>query len=47
MLSDAVLAGTFKHGDTVLIDVEDDKLILRHTEADAEASTVEEALPAV
>jgi ATP-dependent Clp protease ATP-binding subunit ClpC len=47
MLSDAVLAGTFKHGDTVLIDVEDDKLILRHTEADAEASAVEEALPAV
>ena len=47
MLSDAVLAGTFEHGDTVWVDVEEDKLILRHEADDAEASAVEEALPAV
>ncbi len=35
-LSDAVLAGTFKDGEIVLVDVENDQIILRHKEQTAE-----------
>jgi len=47
LMSDSVLAGTFKAGDTVLIDIEEDKITLRHKAEDAETSEIEEALPAV
>lgn len=44
-LSDSVLAGKFSAGETVLVDVEDDHIMLRkHTAEDED--TVEEALPA-
>ncbi len=42
-LSDAVLAGEFKEGETVIIDVKDDQIILRHVDAVPES----EALPAI
>ncbi len=47
LMSDSVLAGTFKAGDTVLIDIEEDKITLRYKAEDAETSEIEEALPAV
>jgi ATP-dependent Clp protease ATP-binding subunit ClpC len=31
-LSDAILAGRFEAGDTILVDVEDDDIVLRQTE---------------
>ncbi|MCA9973661.1 MAG: ATP-dependent Clp protease ATP-binding subunit [Anaerolineales bacterium] len=49
LLSDAVLAGRFSAGDTILVDVDPDnnKIILTHTNGKAEASQedVEEPLP--
>ena len=47
LLSDAVLAGRFGPGETVLVDVEEDKIILRHSEDIPDEEVVEEALPAV
>ena len=47
LLSDAVLAGRFEQGETVVVDVEEDKIILRHSEDTPDKETVEEALPAV
>lgn len=45
-LSDAVLAGRFKEGDVVLVDVEDDEVVLSHAENDGEeAEDTEEAVP--
>jgi ATP-dependent Clp protease ATP-binding subunit ClpA len=41
-LSDAVLAGEFQEGQTVIIDVADDQIVLRHPEPETEA-----ALPAI
>ena len=32
LLSDAVLSGRFSDGETVLVDVEEDKIVLRHSE---------------
>ena len=46
LLSDAVLAGRFGDGESVLVDIEEDKIVLRHDDA-TDAETVEEALPAV
>ena len=48
-LSDAVLSGQFKEGDTVLVDVdEDENVILRHTDENDEAEeSPEEAIPTV
>ncbi|MCZ2114398.1 MAG: ATP-dependent Clp protease ATP-binding subunit [Anaerolineae bacterium] len=43
-LSDAVLAGEFQEGETVIIDVADDQIILRHPTPEEEGT---EALPAV
>ncbi len=47
LLSDAVLAGQFHHGETVVVDLDQEakKIILRHPEAQAEATP--EALPAI
>ena len=45
-LSDALLAGTFKHGDTIVVDVEDDEIVLRQGEQEAE-DAAQEAVPAV
>lgn len=45
-LSDAVLSGQFKEGDEILVDVEDDKIILRHFEETSSNEVEEEALPA-
>ncbi len=47
LLSDAVLAGKFVHGETVMVDVEEDKIILRGIENSPDEEIVEEALPAV
>lgn len=44
-LSDAMLSGEFEIGDTVIVDVEDDGIVLRHG-SDEEAPMLEEALPA-
>ena len=41
-LSDSVLSGEFAHGESVLVDVEDDKLILRHRDSSDEPGSVEE-----
>ena len=48
-LSDAVLAGRFEEGDTVIIDVKDDEIVLRKDEdADSPAEEdAEEAMPTV
>ena len=43
-LSDAVLAGEFEEGETVVIDVADDEIFLRHTTPEEEGAA---ALPAV
>jgi ATP-dependent Clp protease ATP-binding subunit ClpC len=43
-LSDAVLSGEFQEGETVIIDVENDQIILRHP---TPAETGEELLPAI
>jgi ATP-dependent Clp protease ATP-binding subunit ClpC len=43
-LSDAVLAGEFKEGETVIIDIAEDEIILRHAEPVEEEP---EALPAI
>lgn len=43
-LSDAVLAGEFQEGETVIIDVEEDQIVLRHP---APAEEDEELLPAI
>jgi len=43
-LSDAVLAGEFEEGETVVIDMEDDEIVLRHATPEEET---EAALPAV
>ncbi len=47
LLSDAVLAGQFHHGETVVVDLDQEakKIVLRHPEAQAEATP--EALPAI
>ncbi len=47
LLSDAVLAGRFGPGETIFVDVKDDKIILRGSEDSANEEVVEEALPAV
>jgi ATP-dependent Clp protease ATP-binding subunit ClpA len=47
LLSDAVLAGRFGQGQTVIVDIEEDKIILRHKEDTPDEEAVEEALPAV
>jgi len=45
-LSDAVLAGRFKEGDVVLVDVDDDEVVLQQAENDGEeAEDTEEAVP--
>ncbi len=44
-LSDAVLAGKFQLGETILIDVEEDEIVLRHADS-IEDQAVTEALPA-
>jgi ATP-dependent Clp protease ATP-binding subunit ClpA len=45
-LSDAVLSGKFSTGEAVVVDVEDDKIMLRKKEAVEDNNTVEEeALP--
>ena len=41
-LADAVLSGTFNHGDAILVDVEDDEIALR---ADEDAAREEESKP--
>ena len=47
-LSDAVLAGRFNEGDVVLVDIEDDEVVLHHTENDGEeAQDTEEAVPTI
>ncbi len=49
-LSDAVLAGNFKEGDVVLVDIEDDEVILRRSEqsdASGKEESAEEVMPAV
>ena len=43
-LSDAVLSGEFEEGETVIIDVENDQIVLRHP---TPAETGEELLPAI
>jgi ATP-dependent Clp protease ATP-binding subunit ClpA len=43
-LSDAVLAGEFKDGETVIVDVAEDEIILRHATPEEEP---EAALPAI
>ena len=43
-LSDAVLAGEFEEGATVVIDMENDEIVLRHAEAEEEPEAV---VPAV
>ncbi|MEW5986925.1 MAG: ATP-dependent Clp protease ATP-binding subunit [Chloroflexota bacterium] len=49
-LSDAILAGQFKEGDTAVVDVEDGLIILRHhewlEEEDIEIEPIPEAVPA-
>ncbi len=45
LLSDAVLSGKFKDGEVVVLDVEDDKIVLRHQEDVIEGEFAEEALP--
>ncbi len=45
-LSDAVLAGRFAGGDTVLVDAEEDEIVLRHTEEEAEEEPSVELVPA-
>lgn len=45
LLSDAVLAGTFKEGENVIVDVEDDKIVLRHDDEVDQTDIVEEAMP--
>ena len=47
LLSDAVLAGRFGTGETVVVDVEEEKIILRQNEDTQDEEAVEEALPAV
>jgi ATP-dependent Clp protease ATP-binding subunit ClpC len=47
-LSDSVLAGEFKDGEDVIVDVDEEgKLILRHREAKDEAGEVEEAVTSI
>ncbi len=45
-LSDALLAGTFESGDTVVVDVDDDAIILRAGEPSPEEDEAQEAIPA-
>jgi ATP-dependent Clp protease ATP-binding subunit ClpC len=45
-LSDALLAGTFKSGDRILVDLEDDEIVLRRAEESPEDEE-QEAVPAV
>ncbi len=45
-LSDALLAGTFQHGDSIVVDVEDDDIVLREGEQEAKDAE-QEAVPAV
>ena len=45
LLSDAVLSGKFEAGTVVIVDIEDDKIVLRAKESD-EGEVEEEALPA-
>ncbi len=47
LLSDAVLAGKFKEGQTVIVDVDEEKIVLKHSKDSEDEETVEEALPAV
>ena len=46
LLSDAVLSGRFSTGDTVLVDVEEDKIVLKHVDS-PEEEAVEEPLPTI
>ncbi len=43
-LSDSVLAGKFVDGETILIDVEDNAIVLRHKDSSGEQDEVEEAI---
>jgi ATP-dependent Clp protease ATP-binding subunit ClpC len=45
-LSDALLAGTFESGDTVVVDVDDEEIILRAGEPSPEEDEAQEAIPA-
>jgi ATP-dependent Clp protease ATP-binding subunit ClpC len=45
-LSDALLAGTFESGDTVVVDIEDEELILRAGEPAEQEDEPQEAIPA-
>jgi ATP-dependent Clp protease ATP-binding subunit ClpC len=47
LLSDAVLAGRFKEGRTVIVDVAEEKIVLKHSEDSEDEEPVEEVLPAV
>jgi ATP-dependent Clp protease ATP-binding subunit ClpC len=45
-LSDALLAGTFESGDTVVVDTKDEELILRPGEPAEQEDEPQEAIPA-
>ena len=45
-LSDALLSGRFRDGDTILVDLKDDDVVLRLPEPEAEAAADEAILPA-
>ena len=45
-LSDSLLAGTFKAGDAILVDVEDDEIVLRAQKVEPEDEE-QEAVPTV
>ena len=47
LLSDAVLSGEFQRGETVIVDVTNDEIVLQHKEETGEENELEEALPAV
>ncbi len=47
LLSDAVLAGRFSDGETILVDIEEDKIILRNNEHTEDEEAVEEVLPTI
>jgi ATP-dependent Clp protease ATP-binding subunit ClpC len=47
LLSDAVLSGKFHAGESVVMDIEDNKVTLRHTEPSVESATTGEAIPAL
>ena len=46
LLSDAVLSSNFKEGQVVIVDVVEDKIVLRHADEAIEGELIAEALPA-